>query len=425
MKIAIMCELKGRELQFLTILKKKLEIDSHEVKLIPQRVLVGKKIRKFKPHLIIVNGLRSDSSYIEQIYEPKKMFNCYVISLYSEQIGQIDDRLVRTYDNPKILQSVDAHIVWGNGFAEGLLELGVDSSKIWVLGSMALDLPFFIKEKTEAKRESIAKHYGLDSEKKWILISDNIIRRVDQVEIYDEIRANFNEKLKTIAEHINNAEFIFRPHPDNRVEDLDKIISDFENNDNIKVIGEEHNLLWTLLAKAMIVWRSTSSIEALSAKKEVFALQTDDNKFDYFHKEFIPNFKNADDLKEALSSYLKGNYKVDEKYVKARNQYLEKWFFQIDGKSCDRICYLVNELISHQQTVPLHSSVNKKDVLNNRFLELKNVVAKKMKGEYDKFYLKEKDLIEAERNISQIESNFTNFEIINGEIANYLIDKKD
>mgnify|MGYP001053377600 FL=1 len=75
MKIAIMCELKGRELQFLTILKKKLEIDSHEVKLIPQRVLVGKKIRKFKPHLIIVNGLRSDSSYIEQIYEPKKMFN--------------------------------------------------------------------------------------------------------------------------------------------------------------------------------------------------------------------------------------------------------------------------------------------------------------------------------------------------------------
>ena len=416
MKIAIMCELKGRELQFLTILKKKLEIDSHEVKLIPQRVLVGKKIRKFKPHLIIVNGLRSDSSYIEQIYEPKKMFNCYVISLYSEQIGQIDDRLVRTYDNPKILQSVDAHIVWGNGFAEGLLELGVDSSKIWVLGSMALDLPFFIKEKTEAKRESIAKHYGLDSEKKWILISDNIIRRVDQVEIYDEIRANFNEKLKTIAEHINNAEFIFRPHPDNRVEDLDKIISDFENNDNIKVIGEEHNLLWTLLAKAMIVWRSTSSIEALSAKKEVFALQTDDNKFDYFHKEFIPNFKNADDLKEALSSYLKGNYKVDEKYVKARNQYLEKWFFQIDGKSCDRICYLVNELISHQQTVPLHSSVNKKDVLNNRFLELKNVVAKKMKGEYDKFYLKEKDLIEAERNISQIESNFTNFEIVNGEI---------
>ena len=425
MKIAIMCELKGRELQFLTILKKKLEIDSHEVKLIPQRVLVGKKIRKFKPHLIIVNGLRSDSSYIEQIYEPKKMFNCYVISLYSEQIGQIDDRLVRTYDNPKILQSVDAHIVWGNGFAEGLLELGVDSSKIWVLGSMALDLPFFIKEKTEAKRESIAKHYGLDSEKKWILISDNIIRRVDQVEIYDEIRANFNEKLKTIAEHINNAEFIFRPHPDNRVEDLDKIISDFENNDNIKVIGEEHNLLWTLLAKAMIVWRSTSSIEALSAKKEVFALQTDDNKFDYFHKEFIPNFKNADDLKEALSSYLKGNYKVDEKYVKARNQYLEKWFFQIDGKSSDRICYLVNELISHQQTVPLHSSVNKKDVLNNRFLELKNVVAKKMKGEYDKFYLKEKDLIEAERNISQIESNFTNFEIVNGEIANYLIDKKD
>lgn len=425
MKIAIMCELKGRELQFLTILKKKLEIDSHEVKLIPQRVLVGKKIRKFKPHLIIVNGLRSDSSYIEQIYEPKKMFNCYVISLYSEQIGQIDDRLVRTYDNPKILQSVDAHIVWGNGFAEGLLELGVDSSKIWVLGSMALDLPFFIKEKTEAKRESIAKHYGLDSEKKWILISDNIIRRVDQVEIYDEIRANFNEKLKTIAEHINNAEFIFRPHPDNRVEDLDKIISDFENNDNIKVIGEEHNLLWTLLAKAMIVWRSTSSIEALSAKKEVFALQTDDNKFDYFHKEFIPNFKNADDLKEALSSYLKGNYKVDEKYVKARNQYLEKWFFQIDGKSCDRICYLVNELISHQQTVPLHSFVNKKSVLNNRFLELKNVVAKKMKGEYDKFYLKEKDLIEAERNISQIESNFTNFEIINGEIANYLIDKKD
>ena len=125
MKIAIMCELPRRELQFLIILKSKLEHFGHEVKLIPQRLPLIIKLLKFKPDIIVVNGLRSYSSYVNQIYIPKKLLKSQVVSLYSEQVGRLGG-LADSYDNNYILQSVDKHIVWGKKFAQGLQYMGCE-----------------------------------------------------------------------------------------------------------------------------------------------------------------------------------------------------------------------------------------------------------------------------------------------------------
>ena len=176
-RIAIIIELKERESSFLSILKKKLEFNGYNVRLIPQRSFCGTRLLLFKPDFILINGLRSKHNFIKQILVPKILFKSKIISFYTEQVGK-DGGLAKTYDNPEIFNNVDYHITWGEKFAEGLINLGINKEKIWILGSFALDLPFFQDvEKSNKIKNQTALKYGLDKKKKWILIADNIIRK--------------------------------------------------------------------------------------------------------------------------------------------------------------------------------------------------------------------------------------------------------
>ena len=157
--VAIICELKERELQFLSVLKKKIELTGYKVKIIPQKILCGLKILIFKPDIIIINGLRSDNSFYRQILIPKIVFHSLIVSLYSEQVGK-HGGIAITYDNPKILNNVDAHVVWGEGFAEALSALKVPREKIWILGSMALDLPYYIDNGGNKTKNLFAEKYN-------------------------------------------------------------------------------------------------------------------------------------------------------------------------------------------------------------------------------------------------------------------------
>lgn len=210
-RIAITCELKERELLFLTILKKKLEEKGYDVKLIDARILCGLKLIKFKPDIVIVNGLRGDRNLFKQILVPKRLFNSKIISLYSEQVGK-QGGLYETYNNNRILNSIDAHVVWGPLFAEGLEKLGVERKYIHITGSFSLDIPKYLLN-NDILRERLSKKYHLDSQKEWIIIADNMIRKGAQIERYEQRRAEFNELIKKISVETNNSEIIFRPHP--------------------------------------------------------------------------------------------------------------------------------------------------------------------------------------------------------------------
>jgi hypothetical protein len=418
-RVAIMCELKERELQFLVILSRKLELEGFEVEIVPQRIFCGTRLMLFKPDIIIVNGLRSDSSLYRQVLFPKIRFGSTIISLYSEQIGRIDG-IADTYNNPKILTNIDAHVVWGEGFASGLVNLGVPKEKIWILGSMALDLPFFIYDNIKLEKEAVAKRYGLKPNRKWILISDNIIRRADQIEVYEQIRHEFNSGIKTIAKNNNNIEVVFRPHPDNKIQDLKNIVKDFENYENIKIIQAGHNMIWSIMCDAMIVWRSTSSIEAWAANIETFALQTNENKFDYWHEEFMPNFVDAEELSRQLSDYLSGKYILNSEYANNRKNYINKWFHKIDGLSFDRIAYLTTSILPLSNTEIQAVAINWKEVVRSYYNEYQSVLAKLVKGEYLKFSVRKKDIKEKMRFVSGLETKNKTFKIHHGEYGNFM-----
>lgn len=420
LKVAIICELKNRELQFLSILKKKLELSGYEARIIPQRILCGIKILKYRPDIIIVNGLRSSSNFYRQILIPKKLFNATIVSIYSEQVGTIKG-IADTYDNKKILESVDAHITWGEGFAEGLNKLKVPREKIWILGSMALDLPYYLDNEENKIKSLFAKKYNLDESKKWILVSDNIIRKGDQVVFYNHIRNEFNCGIKKIAEILNDCEFIFRPHPDNKKSDLKKLYNDFSNYSNIKIIGDEHNMLWTCVSEAMIIWRSTSSIEAWAAKKEVFALQTSENKFDYWHKDFIPNFESAEDLGEKLQEYFQGLYSIKHDFLINREKYMQKWFYNVDGKSIDRICCLIDTIQNKEFSKLAVKKYELIGILKAYLLEVQWFVIKLLKHEYEKFNIKNKEITNNSKHLKILNHSRNKYHIKLGKLGNYLI----
>jgi len=422
-KVAILCELKERELQFLSILKLKLEYAGFNAQIIPQRIFPGIKLLLFRPDIIIINGLRSDSSFYKQILIPKITTNCHVISLYSEQIGRIEG-IADTYNNPTILNSIDAHVVWGEGFAEGLKNLGVPSHKIWVIGSMALDLPFFIREKTLSDKNNIAIKYEIEGWKKWVLISDNIIRKADQISVYDEIRREFNSGIKILASNLTDVLFIFRPHPDNMLSDLKFIKDDFSNFKNIKIIREEHNITWSILCNAMIVWRSTSAIEAWATNIQTFGLQTNENKFDYWHEKLMPNFRNANELCKTLILEFKGDFQLNPDLSNNRTQYIKRWFHRNDGRSFDRLTYLVRKIENDPKIKLQLRNYNILDILRAYFNDFISVFSKVIKGEYSKFSISSSDIADNLKYIKLDSNRYDiSFEIVNEVYGNYMIEK--
>ena len=79
-RIAIIIEVKNRELSFFSILEEVLTIEGYEVKLIPFRSLSLLRLVKFRPDIVVVNGIRTNYPYYyTQIALPKQLFKAKII----------------------------------------------------------------------------------------------------------------------------------------------------------------------------------------------------------------------------------------------------------------------------------------------------------------------------------------------------------
>lgn len=420
-RIAIIIELKERELSFLSILKKKLESNGYNVRLIPQRSFCGTRLLFFKPDFILINGLRSKHNFIKQILVPKILFKSKIISFYTEQVGK-DGGLAKTYDNPQIFNNVDYHITWGEKFAEGLINLGINKEKIWILGSFALDLPFFQDiEKSNIIKNQTALKYGLDKKKKWILIADNIIRKNKHPELYNKRRDEFNQLIKNIAQKYSNAEIVFRPHPDTAKRDLPIFLKCFEDYDNIKIISGGNIFLWIKLSKAMIIWRSTSSVEAWRSGLEIFCYHTSDKESDYWHEDFIPSFDKKEDLIAALEQLLQNKYVLDSFYETNRKDYVRDWFYSIDGLSFDRFVSFIKIIDDSNCNNKINNIHAFKEIFLIYIIEVIVGILSLFNKQYKRFNVKSKE-VEKELSYFSIDYQRSNdFLKVGGDNGNYLI----
>lgn len=404
-KVAIIIELKERELSFLSILKKKLEYEGYKVKLVPQRLFCGIRILLFRPDYILINGLRSDHNFVPQILMPKILFKSIIISSYSEQVGK-DGGLAKTYNNPEIFNNVDYHVTWGKRFAQELVQLGVNSEKVWVIGSFALDLPYFLKIKGNTLKRKLAERYGLNYNKLWILVADNIIRRNKHPYLYPQRRKEFNDLVKEIANNFPDCEIIFRPHPETDKDDYMSFNNAFCTFQNIKIIPEEHVSVWIQLSKAMIIWRTTSSIEALQSGLDVLGYRTSDTKSDYWHEKLIPIYNSKIELIRALEECIFDKYNLESVFKENRRVYINDWFYKINGESFNRFIFLMDNIKKNIHRIEIKNEYSFRKIFMFYFMEFASGILLLFKRQYSRFNVKPKE-IEHELNYYNIQQQKT------------------
>jgi hypothetical protein len=348
-KIAIIVELKERDLLPSVLLEYALSQRNHTVLLVSHYDLVGTNLLLFRPDIIIVNGLRSDENYITQIMMPKKLFGAKIVSLYSEQLDGTTGS-VESYNNDLILANVDAHISWGRKFAEYLVQMNVDPQKIWITGSHRLDLPFYLNNQKSYVRDYLSRKYQLKTERKWILISDNILDvEKEKPNSYSYRRNNFDACVKKIAQNFKETEIIFRPHPAMKKNELEEVKNHLNGLPNIKFISDEHISLWCTQIDLVVIWKSTSAIDAWANNIPSLAYVLPNDDKNLWYSGLMDKFTNHDEMINTLKGLLnEGILQITAEMQMQRSSFIDNWYFRIDGLSTLRTMHVIEQALSTQ-----------------------------------------------------------------------------
>lgn len=359
-RIAIIVEVKKREMPFMSILHDVLAKKGYRVKLIPFRSLCTWRLMAFRPDIVLVNGLRHENPYfIKQVYIPKKLFKSKIACYYSEQVGYYNQSLASGYYNQVIFNNVDYHIAWGPHFANDLIALGIPRDKTWYIGSIQYDIDKYLKKSFETIKSDLSKQFNLPVNKNWILYADNIIEAYQKNGLYSLRRRETFDMVDLVATRNPDCIVIFRHHPDAPSSDLELAIKRFENLKNVYVIPNGHIFDWTCGISALIIWASTSSIQTMFMGKPVFGFITSDGEEQekYWYKDIFPTFNNASQLAETITRYLRSEVQQEDMfYENNKVSYIKDWYYKKDGLSFERLCYLF-DIIDKGPYYPLEKHV--------------------------------------------------------------------
>lgn len=335
-RIVIMNELTERDTLPSVFLARALALRGHEAHLVPQYYLAGLRILKLRPDMVIVNGLRSTRDYIRQVMVPKLLLGSRIVSLYSEQIGKQGD-LAHSYNNPEILGSVDAHLCWGKLFAEGITRLGVHPDRVWVVGSHRLDLPMVLGRARNWIREMLSAKHGLQADRPWLLICDNFLVREHSDE-EAQLREMLDCSFEKIAHETGHCEVIVRPHPSSSVSQLRQMMARFSKDPSIHVISDDHVAPWVVAASGMVIWKSTSAVEAWAAGVPVYRLETEQPHGDTWFESAVPVLKDPSVLARHLvhDPLTTPSTTINPEQHAVQEQFIKEWYEAIDGYSTAR-----------------------------------------------------------------------------------------
>lgn len=407
-RVAMIIEVKKRELPFFSILQSILQKEGYEVRLIPFRSMCTWRMIKFRPDIVMVNGLRHTYPYYySQIALPKQWFKAKVICYYSEQVGYYDESLASGYKNQLIFDNVDFHIAWGPRFCRDLEANGVPHEKLWFLGSLQYDIDKYHRQDAITVKQILGQRFGIDANKKWILYADNIIKEYQPKDFYEQRRMDSFNVVKKVAEANPEAIIIFRPHPDTSKAEQKRINEFFSANKNIVFNNQGHLYYWTVSAEALVTWCSTSSIQAMFLNKPIFGFMTSDkqNLERYWYKGILPLYEDYNLLAADVYNCFEGKISVQEaKTREAREKYVEEWYFKKDGLSFNRFVSLFN-IVSHADFCPLKgycSRVKTTTLLRILYYELRAFVGDHLKGRNKDRNVTKRE-IENEKNAYDIE----------------------
>ncbi|MBO4389013.1 MAG: hypothetical protein J5785_06220 [Spirochaetales bacterium] len=238
----------------------------------------------------IANSKIIDLLALPYVYKEKSMIDILgllkrgriraVFNFRHEQIGATYNEH-RFYPQDDFTKNRIYHLAWSSEYKKMMVERGICENNIVIAQNPRSDLVLSAMNDISESRLSVAERYGLDEQKKWLLICESGEPRSearintlvnqgyssDDLEKYNrftarDIKEMENQLNSLPADFLSEYDVIYRPHPGTNA-----IIS---LNSEIKVIGSESIYFWLRYVESVLSRQSTVLFEAQAKGIKVF-----------------------------------------------------------------------------------------------------------------------------------------------------------
>ena len=341
--VLILYEHVQRELKNACILKVLLEKEGYTARIDNVAWRRGLLDLKYKPKLIISPSCQNDlgMNYILHNYVGAYNGGYKILNLYSEQLASSTaENLLSVKESALNIY----HIAWGKYTYDLIMKSGLKTSQACITGSQRLDYCKGIFQKLNVDKETLAKKFNLDINKKWLLMVGNFpakdetkIEYLESAgynnfkELYTLTKDTYHELIKWYKillcdeELKDKIELIYRPHPNEIVEN--ELINLEKEYSNFHIIGDYIISDWATNIDFAYIWTSTSSIEISATNVPIVSLVPLKMK-EYFEMplvKYIQKINNSDKLLMITKDVLiKGNGIANGKFYNELGYYYER-----------------------------------------------------------------------------------------------------
>lgn len=248
----------------------------------------------YRPKVIIVPGIYDNKGIYTFVRSKRARKKCKIVDLRYEQL------VVRNNDGepmnlPKDKAQNVYHICWGDASVNDLYKFGIERQYLVKIGPIQFDLA-----RTEfcgyfKTRDELAKEFGLDIEKKWILFTSSLAyAHLDKYQIITMTEStrlpdfeNYVLYMKKVMDLLmdwidkfltENPDYIYiyRPHPSElETTAFQRLLNKFSN---FKIIRTYSVKQWFAVADVINTWNSTSIVECYYFKKPCCVIDIPEEK---------------------------------------------------------------------------------------------------------------------------------------------------
>lgn len=303
------------------------------------------------------------------------------IVFWQEQV-LFDEAIKKMFPKGRSFERVDAHLVWGNRFARGLVASGVSPEDIFIVGSPRIDLLHPSFRRSYLQRSSLGEEFGIKADVPWHFFPCSFgfnfmlpsVKRIlvnqgfDNLnELVDRSRHDFEQFVELIrmqSRELGQAvSIVVRPHPSEPEAAYRNKLVGLQN----VTVCKKYPVSWWLNASDFVVpMTSTTALEAAILAKKVLILEFDENRqvhFDFRH--LFPKVSSSDALTNAIegqhTSDLKEFYGDSYQPLQA---YLVDSYGYLDGLSHQRIAHVMDVLTKDRQIAIDHRIPNLRGMKN-------------------------------------------------------------
>lgn len=280
--VLILYEHRNRELENASLIATELEYRGYTVKI---RCIYSLAKYFIKPRLLIVPHLYND----QQLISFGKNFwkgNQAIIDMQYEQVLRKNQR--EGIHNPKGQAIYAQHTAWGQAQKDVFLSHQIPPENIHIVGHVAMDLMRSEFDHCFKSKSEVAREFGLDSSKRWILLISTFAYKTKTKEELEDseriapgtgvirtlsVRAQsvIVDWLVKAAETNKDIIVIYRRHPAEREDpellELEKKVPNFRCIDKYSIRQ------WIRIADNLYTWYSTSIADAYYGNKMCYILR--------------------------------------------------------------------------------------------------------------------------------------------------------